>query len=453
MLKQQMRQERTLQIDEINQLEKVEDFLNSKAVNSERTKKIYHFALSHFQTFLSTSEFNGYNIESILVPINERTIDVYLLLRKFIQYLSTRQYQRTKTKLSPGSISIYVAGVRSYLEYHDIDISPNKFKKRVVLPKKYYGNAEGIDAEDIRTLLLACTNTRLKVFLLVLASSGMRANEALSLRNCDVDFSQSPTKIHIRPGTSKTKQGNDVYISDEASRELKKFIDSKYPKLNSNNFPNDLVFTLIGESHPASIYKTLALHFMKLLGKTGMDQRKDGEGIQRREISFHLFRGFVKTVISNQGYGDYSEWILGHRSSMAARYYHTKEQERGEIYKKCMKYLTFLDYATVQSVGKDFESKLEERDKELDDLRQVAHNRSTQIDDMNSRLKELEEEKEFISDTKDKFREHWANLILRFQADHKHSFDIIKKLEKEIEDLKQGKSSTKKQVTKKRTSK
>jgi hypothetical protein len=34
-----------------------------------------------------------------------------------------------------------------------------------------------------------------------------------------------------------------------------------------------------------------------------------------------------------------------------------------ELYQKCMKYLTFLDYPTVESVGQDFESKLEEQEK------------------------------------------------------------------------------------------
>lgn len=369
-VKGEMRQERTLQIDETDKSEKVREFLNSKAINSERTKKIYHFALSHFQTFLSTSEFKDHNIESILIPLNEKIIDVYSLLNKFVGYLMTREYpMNTKTKLSPGSISLYIAGVRSYLEYHDIDITPNKFKKRVTLPKKYYSNGEGLDAEDIRALLLACTNTRLKVFLLVLASSGMRATEALSLRNCDVDFSRSPTKVHLKPETTKTKQGNDVYISDEATKELKKFIDSKYTNTNYTKFPKELVFSIAKEAVPASIYKTLTHHFIKLLGKTGMNQRKDGEGTQRRQISFHSFRRFVKTAISNQGYQDFSEWILGHRSSLAARYYTVKEQERKEIYKKCMKYLTFLDYATVQTVGKDFESKLKERDQEVNQLK------------------------------------------------------------------------------------
>lgn len=109
-----MRPERTLQIAETLQLPKVEEFLNGKAINSEGTKKVYGFGLSHFQTFLSTSEFKNYNIETVLIPISEKNIDVYVLLRQFVLYLSGREY--SNIKLSPATFSLYVAGVRSYLE-------------------------------------------------------------------------------------------------------------------------------------------------------------------------------------------------------------------------------------------------------------------------------------------------------------------------------------------------
>ena len=364
-----MERPRTLQFGETIEFEKVKEFLNSMAINSQQTKNVYHVALAHFQTFLFQSEYKDYNIESILVPISDNSVDVYKLLNKFVMYLTTRQNPK-KGKLSPASFSLYVTAVRSYLEHHDIEISIKKFKRRVILPKKTYGITDGIDAEDIRKLLLACTNTRLKAFMLVVASSGMRANEALSLRNRDLDYSLMPCKVHLRAEITKTKQANDIYISDEAFQELKTFAESKYKDKLENiksNHPNELIFSIEKETEPISMYKTLRSHFIRLLEKVGMDKRRDGD--QRWEISFHSFRAFVKTTISNQGYGDFSEWILGHRSSMAARYYKDKEQKRREIYKKCMKYLTFLDYTTVVTVGKDFESKLQERDKEIDQLK------------------------------------------------------------------------------------
>jgi hypothetical protein len=76
----------------------------------------------------------------------------------------------------------------------------------------------------------------------------------------------------------------------------------------------------------------------------------------------------VKTVISDQANQDYSEWFLGHNKSP---YYTKKESDRRKIYvNKCMKYLTFLDYTTLEASGKNFEAKLSEKEKEIQLLRQ-----------------------------------------------------------------------------------
>ena len=43
----------------------------------------------------------------------------------------------------------------------------------------------------------------------------VRAIEGLAIRLKDVDFSATPTKIHIRKEYAKTKIARDIYISDE----------------------------------------------------------------------------------------------------------------------------------------------------------------------------------------------------------------------------------------------
>ena len=98
-----------------------------------------------------------------------------------------------------------------------------------------------------------------------------------------------------------------------------------------------------------------------------MDERKE-EGIyKRRKITLHSFRRFVKTVISDQTNQDFSEWFLGHNKSP---YYTKKETERREIYaNKCMKYLTLLDYTTLEARGKSIEANLQEKDREIEELR------------------------------------------------------------------------------------
>ena len=262
-------------------------------------------------------------------------------------------------------------------------VRSNKFKKMVTLPSKQKRNKQAIDAEDIRVILSSCTNTRLKALLLVLASSGMRVGEALSLRNSDVNFDESPTKVHLRAENTKTKQERDVYISDEAKRELKKFVDSRYSdKDECRKFPNHLIFTkrtLKRETvDTRMLYVRLHDQFIKLLEKVEMNRRKDGQ--VRRNITFHSLRAFVKSTIATHTNTDFSEFYLGHSYST---YWSVKANEIRDLYLKCMKFLTFLDYATVESVGKDFEAKLEQRDQEVSSLVK--------------KVKKLEDEKLYMS--------------------------------------------------------
>ena len=101
--------------------------------------------------------------------------------------------------------------------------------------------------------------------------------------------------------------------------------------------------------------------FHKVLDNVGFGQRKDGMS-KRREITLHSFRRFVKTVTSDQAGQDYSEWYLGHSKSS---YYVSKPTIRAEIYGiKCMKYLTFLDYSTLEATGRSTEAKIKEFEKE-----------------------------------------------------------------------------------------
>ena len=161
-----------------------------------------------------------------------------------------------------------------------------------------------------------------------------------------------------------------MYISDEAFQTLRKFVESKYKDKFQNiksNFPNDLVFSSwrTDKIDPHGIYGVLHKQFAALLRKIEMAQRKDGQGIQRRKISFHLFRDYVKSTVSKHTTKDFSEWLLGHSGST---YWNVEEDETKELYLKCMKYLTFLDYEVVETIGSDFESKLAERDQEIDEL-------------------------------------------------------------------------------------
>jgi len=287
--------------------------------NSIKSKRIYGIGLSHFQTFLDCRfKANSPNLtlETIVESIAQNGINVYSLLDNFVSYLLAPD---RPNKLSTNSIWLYVAAVRSFLQYHDVDISSAKFKRRVRLPRKHREDEEALDTSDIRRMLLSCNNRRMKAYLLVLASGGMRTVEALALRNKDLDFSTFPTTVHIRKEYSKTRVARDVYISDEATKFLKEWLDFKYrkkPKLPVRiRNPEELLFShkYLESVVPTGLYLKVFQEFHRILATVEMDQLK--EGMNRHKITLHSFRRFVKSVISSQAGQDYSEWFLGHAKS------------------------------------------------------------------------------------------------------------------------------------------
>ena len=112
----------------------------------------------------------------------------------------------------------------------------------------------------------------------------MRATEGLAIRYRDLDFTVSPTRVHIRKEFTKTKVARDIYISDEATSYLKQWLDWKYreerilktgKRTTTTPMPDDLVFSPFIGSNPESMYQKLTQEFHKLLEVVGLDARKE----------------------------------------------------------------------------------------------------------------------------------------------------------------------------------
>ena len=360
----------------------VKTFLSSMERNSLKSRYAYQYGLIHFQRFLSY-KYPDYNLETILRPLAENKINIYELLDTFISYLQT-----SNATLTPSSIKLYMASIRSYFAYNDIDVIPSKFKRKVKMPKSYREDEEPLDASDIRKILLACNNRRLKTYLLVLASGGMRAVEGLAIRIKDIDFSINPAKVHIRKEYAKTRVSRDIYLSNEATHYLKQWLDWKYnnPERPRQQNASDLVFTIFTNKNPNTLYIKVLKEFQKLLAIVGLNERKEGGKQRRRKVTLHSFRRFTKSVISDQASQDFSEWFLGHNKSP---YYTKKETERREIYvTKCMRYLTFLDYTALEARGKSIEANLQEKDKMIQNLEAQINLLITNQTEMSRRLYE-----------------------------------------------------------------
>jgi integrase len=351
-----------------------EKYIKTIQAMNKTTARVYNFRLRYFDSFVS----NNYRItlDDLIEQIKKGSQDPYDILNDYICYLQQNNH------VSPPTIKQWVVTVKNFLEYNDVDISPRKFKLKVKLPKAIRKNKQALGKEDVVNILNSCSNIRLKTYVMLLASTGARATEALSIRVKDIDFKSddNTAKLFIRGEFTKTKTDRFVFLTEEMTKQITTWLDYKYRTRRVSyidndtgktvteyrtpkKHPDDLVFAvIIGIGYPAllNLYSELLTTFEKTLDRIGMDAREDEHVVvtgnnnnnknskyyhPRRKITLHSFRRFVKTTISDLGYSEFSEWFIGHAGST---YWRKKDFEKAEIFRKVEPSLTFLDFPSLE---------------------------------------------------------------------------------------------------------
>jgi len=355
---------------------------NIRAMN-RRSAYEYYTRLTTFQNFIR----NDYNmtLDNLITDLKENGQDPYDILGNYIVYLQNHY------NISSGTLKSRVITAKNFLECHDVDISPRKFKLKVKIPKVIRKNKEALSIEDVIDILNACSDIRLKTYVMLLAATGFRAVEALSIRIKDLHLHFQPAKIFVRGEYTKTKTDRYIFLTEEVALQLKQCIEYKYRSrricykeegktITEYRTPdrndNDLVFAVRQNREkpdPRMIYFDLAESFGKTLDRMGRGTREDGNA-NRRQITLHSFRRFVKTTISDLGYSDFSEYFIGHSGST---YWRKKDSEKAEIFRKIEPYLTFLNVHQLERQGADIQTKVEE----LEQLNQAMRDRDKLKDD------------------------------------------------------------------------
>ena len=356
---------------------------------NKNTAREYFRRLSNYEKFI-LSEYNT-TVDKFTNDILQLKFDPYEMLGNYCIYLQEKG-------LHTSTLKNIVITVKNFLEFNDVDISPRKFKLKVKFPKDIRRIREALDKNDITNILNSCSNIKLKTYVMLLASSGLRAVEALSIRIKDLDFNSSPPKVTIRGEYTKTKVDRYVFLTKETVDQLKKWIDFKYrmrricyrdkktgKALDEYRKPekreDDYIFSVknLSLSNPEFFYFNVVAIFEKTLDRIGMGEREDGNKNRRRKITLHSFRRFVKTTISDLGYADYSEWYIGHSGST---YWRKKDNEKAEIFKKIEPYLTFLNIPHLERQGADLQTKIEE----LQDINVVLREKDKMKEDVIANL-------------------------------------------------------------------
>jgi len=203
---------------------------------------------------------------------------------------------------------VYLA--RSFFAFYDVEIPLRKIK----IPRK--AGRTRIDRlpsiADLQRLVSGAKSPRMRLAIMMMALTGMRLNECLSVRREHIDLEQG--FITIPPENTKTGRGREVPIPSELKEELKQHLEKHFP------YERGFLFCVKGNPekriHVARFYDK----YIKLLRRLGLDEKTPDGSAYR--LHPHVFRKWYRTQLEAAGVNKLLiDLWLGHNSGIEKLYY------------------------------------------------------------------------------------------------------------------------------------
>lgn len=298
--------------------------------------------------------YDGLTVDELVDALKTDKLDRYQIMSRFAVYLK-RDFGKSDDRTRK-----MIMQTKLFLEHSGIEFSERAFRSRVKLPRAIARRQKtAVDRETIISILQAASNQpNLQLCILWHAATGRRPSEIFSLRHCDLDLERR--RYRIRPEFSKMRPGDllfgpyrwDGYKGRRASPAMLYFLYTQMLR--------DLIDSM----------------------QNGAAERVSPDNpMAPRRFTLYRLRDHAKTVISDLGYSDFSEWFLAHSGST---YYQQTEKKRAEIFAKVEPSLTYLDTLQLEGRRASMESQLAQQQ---EDYRKLAHE-LTQLQEQNKFLYE-----------------------------------------------------------------
>jgi len=373
---------------------KLADYL--KNYRNPSTQQGYISAVYKFIDFIY-----GKQREFIYVRKEER-VKYEKLIEKYLK--EKRNYAEDLSKFvvflhdsPPLSARLTFIRVKEFFNYYNLELSSKELKFiRNKLPK---GNARTIekdmDIETIRTILQHL-DVKGRALVLVLASSGMRINEALSVTLDDVDLKSKPACVTVRGETSKNGDTRIAFISAEATQAVNEWLKVRADYIRSSaNRNTGLVKNGRGKSKTddddgrlfpfsdqnASVFWDTALTKADLLSRDKTTNRK--------QLHFHQFRKFFISQLSLIISKEIPEMLAGHSGYLTGAYRRYTKKQLAEEYLKGQHLLTIQAPKELQEMESEFKAKLQGHSEMLEHI--VRENMQKRDADFTSKMAEMQQ--------------------------------------------------------------
>lgn len=351
--------------------QRLEDWLSARA-ESPKTRELYLFLLENFADFCRKRGKDPLRLVDDYRAVKyqgeaqrERFLEEWQdLLRAFNTWL--------KPKFAPLTMKNHLVAVRSFLGFWKIPLDVDLPKHPCVI----WHNRD-LKKEEIKQIL-TFASARDRVIWLVMAESGMRADNAVNLKYWqireDFELKKVPMRILLPSSVLKDHVGDRwTFIGEDSFGELSDYLQRRLPLGNDDYiFASEKQGRVVGEQFsPASI----STKFNRIVQKLGIDKSL-GKAGKPKQIRLHGLRKFFRNNMrAEKGFLDF--W-MGHSLGVDAHYISRDFEEHRQRYSEGYKYLKILS-PSIESLS-EFRDLLSQKDQEIAQLRSRVEELTERLD-------------------------------------------------------------------------
>lgn len=265
--------------------------------------------------------------------------------------------------LSPNTVSISMAGVKSFYRNFDIDL-PNLGRNSSNVPLEHH---KQLPSKEVIRDILEIANIRTKAIILCGCSAGLGVNEIVNLKvgqfNDGYDPETGITTLHIR--RQKVQYDYITFLSPETSTAILRYLEWRNRESGTSNGPRqshtggwrkvqgDDDYLFVPDSYNKNLRDDRAGDHRQLLTSAIMSSyRRLNDDIGRkhgnwRDIRSHNMRKHFNSALLNAGADIFFvDFLMGHKISSTHEAYYRADPE--SLKKKYIKYLPFLSIADTE---------------------------------------------------------------------------------------------------------
>ena len=376
----------------------IEQFTNNLASQNEGSAVTVGYYLQDFEDFVNSELkmtvaklIGDLKVGNIIIkPSNDiptsKEEQPYLILAKYAKRLKATKFDTGQN--NARTVMLKLSWARTLLESNFIPISKVIFKQQVKSPKPEDPELSPVDRKQVCHIISACDDIRLSTYCMWQAALGWRPKESLTVQNQNLEglnlktlkFEDNPSFVNVRGKSAKTKRGKRRQLTHELRSQIEKYMAWKYRPRTINYFEREtsrwtkkpirpeakatdyLFFPYHHQDKERSkkmfnnAYRQIADRFQDLMDRLKVGREESGK---RHKTTLHSFRRFCYTTCIRSVDEQYAKYHVGRR---VHEYDKRTDDQKLEDFAKVEPYLTFLDASGLETIGKDIEAKLREKD-------------------------------------------------------------------------------------------